>query len=255
VRQIHFLCWLALSILASLACPAQEQGEGDDLASRLGLADLAAYRAALAGRATVDDARASEPPRSMLFRQLWDTPDVWRGCRVQVTGRIARVFRQEAVGSFPALVEAWLSTPTGDLICTVFPTHGDAKIGQSVDFTGTFLKLIRYSAGDQARLAPLVVGDRPPAPATVTNTPASGPGLSPAPGSSGPSGSRSVLAWLLGLIAALAAAGLLAWRHVRWPAASHTRGYSGRHKAAFSTSGDAPLEFIERESQDGTRFS
>ena len=36
-----------------------------------------------------------------------------------------------------------------------------------MQFTGTFLKMIRYAAGDGARMAPLIVGDRPPGPATA----------------------------------------------------------------------------------------
>ena len=90
---------------------------------------------------------------------------------MQVEGRVVRVFRQGAVGSFPPLVEAWLATPAGDLLCVEFPRDesperkdGAFEPSRPVTFTGTFLKTIRYSAGDQSRLAPLIVGDRPPAP-------------------------------------------------------------------------------------------
>ncbi len=51
--------------------------------TRLGLADLAAYRAALSGKATADDAHASEPVRPVTFHDLWDHPETWRatGCK------------------------------------------------------------------------------------------------------------------------------------------------------------------------------
>ena len=89
-----------------------------------GLADLPAEHAALAGKATIDGPRAADPPRPVTFRDLWDHPDDWRGRRVTVRGTVARVFRQGAVGSFPPLVEGWLSTPEGDLFCVVFPRPG-----------------------------------------------------------------------------------------------------------------------------------
>ena len=73
------------------------------------------------GRRPIDGPRAADPPRPVTFRDLWDHPDDWRGRRVTVRGTVARVFRQGAVGSFPPLVEAWLSTPEGDLFCVVFP--------------------------------------------------------------------------------------------------------------------------------------
>ncbi len=253
--------WLVLILPILLPSAGRAQGvrEGDDMVSRLGLADLAAYRAALSGRATIDDARAAEPPRSVSFRQLWDTPDDWLGRRVQVSGRVARVFRQEALGSFPPLVEAWVSTPAGDLFCTVFPAHGETKVGQSVDFTGTFLKSICYSGSDQPRLAPLIVGDRPPKPVSESaaveqdrSLPVAASGSPAQPG-----WWRSAIAWSLGLLAALAAAGLLAWRHVR-PVVAVGAGsgqYVGPPGTASSTAGDPPLEFIEREQNDGTELS
>ena len=104
---------------------------------RLGLADLPAEHAALAGKATIDGPEAHAPPQTVTFRDLWNHPETWRGRRVRVQGTIARVFRQGAVGSFPPLAEAWLSTPEGDLLCVVFPqedrrgqkTHTDSRAG------------------------------------------------------------------------------------------------------------------------------
>ena len=203
------------------------QSGSDDLETRLGLADLAAYRAALSGKATADDAHTSEPVRPVTFHDLWDHPETWRGRRVQVQGKIARIFRQDAVGGFPPLAEAWLSTPEGDLFCTVFPTAGVPDLGQQVTFTGRFLRTIRYAGSDQPRLAPWIVGDRPPS-SVASTPPASEPaaaafraiGASPEPG---PEWERQVgrrfeswspAAWMLGIALGLAGAGVLAWQHV-----------------------------------------
>jgi hypothetical protein len=183
---------LALTIALSLACAASAAQDADaDRDDRLGLADLAAYRAALSGKATADDARPSDPPKSVEFRDLWERPEAYRGRRVTIRGRLERTFRQGAVGSFPPLVEAWIFSASGDPFCVVFPrpetsadgvsasgstlgSDGDHRQdsrtagpaipgpGRPVRFTGTFLKTVRYAAGDGERLAPLIVGDRSP---------------------------------------------------------------------------------------------
>jgi hypothetical protein len=197
VRRVGFDALRALTLLLVLllgpaAAPAaQDADPGREEDNRIGLADLAAYRTALSGRPTADDARASDPPARVGFRDLWQRPEAYRGRRVTVHGRLERTFRQAAVGSFPPLVEAWVFSPSGDPMCVVYPrpdasgadqatggspsgsAHDDRRDhpastpaapapGRMVRFTGTFLKMIRYAAGDGERLAPLVVGDRPP---------------------------------------------------------------------------------------------
>src|SRR6185437_9218161 len=99
-------------------------------------------------------------------------PDRYQGRRVQVEGRLVRRFRQDAIGKFPALVEAWAVSPAGDPFCLVFPaTAGKSEPGPAtVRFEGTFLKLIRYQGGDVARLAPLLVGPQAPVAAAPTAT-------------------------------------------------------------------------------------
>jgi hypothetical protein len=175
---------------------------------------------------------------------------------VQVTGRIARSFHQSAIGGFPALMEAWLSTPAGDLLCVVFPAEAGPKVGESVNFTGTFLKSIRYAGGDQARLAPLIVGNRPPEP--VRAEPPVGPSVS-GPGSTpeGPAQSKSgsSFAWAAGLLAAFIAAGLLAWHHLRPRAAMMRRRWSGPPGDECSTAVDPSLEFVVPEHGDGSTLS
>jgi hypothetical protein len=267
-------CWILILLLFLLlvglaAAPAAAaRDEEDEFQSRLGLADLAAYRAALEGRATADDPSASQQARSVSFRQIWDHPERWSGHLVRVQGRVARVFRQEAVGSFPPLVEAWLSTPAGDLFCTVSParaepdrTAGGLLIGQEVAFTGTFLRSIRYTAGDQPRLAPLIVGHQPPAPAPLAAgssgpTPAvatqtAGSIAASAPGSAARMSWRSAAWWTLGLLVALTAAGLLARHHLRQPRSAITQNHRNAIDRSATSMIDPPLEFCEMDHGNG----
>jgi len=257
--------WLAVLLLAHGGWSSRAQSGSDDLETRLGLADLAAYRAALSGKTTADDAHAAEPVPPVTFHDLWDHPENWRGRRVQVRGTVARIFRQDAVGGFPPLAEAWLSTPQGDLFCTVFPTAGVPDVGQKVTFTGRFLKTIRYVGSDQPRLAPWIVGDRPPSSAALApraNEPAAAAaafraiGASPEPE---PEWERQMGrrfeswlpgAWMLGIALGLAGAGVLAWQHFRRPLAARPRGT--RQKNQSSAAADPPLVFLETESVNGT---
>ncbi|MBX6316286.1 MAG: hypothetical protein IRY99_25740, partial [Isosphaeraceae bacterium] len=81
----------------------------------LSLADLPAYRQAL-------EATPLGAAVPVTFRDLWDDPAAYRGRRVRVEGRVARRFRQGAVGQLPALSELWIATNDKNLICSVFPT-------------------------------------------------------------------------------------------------------------------------------------
>jgi hypothetical protein len=119
--------------------------------STISLVDLPAYREALEG---APDA----PAISVRFRDLWDHQPDYQGRRVRVEGRIERIFRQPAIGDFPALSEAWLIEAGGDPICIVFPTQDSPPLGSQAMFEGDFLRQIRYFGGDTERLAPLVVG-------------------------------------------------------------------------------------------------
>ena len=116
------------------------------------------------------------------------------------------------------------------------------KLGQTVRFTGTFLKMIRYAAGDGDRLAPLVVGDQPPVLVRENAT---------AKGAGSFSGDASVGTWavtpatrLLGLTLALLVAGVLAKRHVLLPSRQARLEVQGR-KLRYAPAYDPPLEFIE----------
>lgn len=212
----------------------------DDSANQLTLADLAAYRQALAGKATADDARAADPPVPASFRDIWDKVDTLKGRRVEVRGRIERIFRQGSVGLFPALVQAWAFSPSGDPFCLVYPADSNQGpgLGAEARFTGTFLKIVEYPAGDGPRLAPMIVGDR--APLAVKKSPAI---ARPADKSKGVRvGSRASIDWVIGLLVA-AVVGVLAVRHFRAPISPRRR----RGPAEV----DPPLEFISSAGNPG----
>jgi len=126
------------------------------------VADLKAYREAL-------EASHDEAPNTVDFRALWDHAEDYRDRYLRVEGRVVRRFQQPSVGTFPPLTELWVVTASRDPLCLVFPTPEDpagpgkaCEPGASVRFDGTFLKLIRYAGGDESRIAPLIVGPRPP---------------------------------------------------------------------------------------------
>jgi hypothetical protein len=260
----------ALGLFPWFPPAAGQTGNSDD---RLGLADLPAEHAALSGKVTIDGSNAHTPPQTVTFLDLWSHPETWRGRRVRVQGTITRIFHQGAVGSFPPLAEAWLSTPEGDLLCVVFPqedrrgqkTHTDTgpaqktrdepvsetEPGRRVTFTGTFLKTIRYSAADLTRLAPLIVGDRPPTmtmEAAVGGEPSTSGAVHTVDTKPGPE-AWAPSAWVLSLALGLAAAAILAWQHVRGAPPSKRSLTRGQCQEPATTL--PPLEFLDTEPEDG----
>ena len=92
--------------------------------------DVAISSRSLIWPAIARRSRVSRPPlrprrptrrSAVKFRDLWNRPDVFRGRRVTVEGRVVRIFRQGPVGSFPPLAEVWITSPAGDPFCVVFP--------------------------------------------------------------------------------------------------------------------------------------
>lgn len=168
----------------------------------LGVADLAEYRAALFEPGRGPTARVS-------FHELWNGDATYRGRQVQVEGRVVRRFEQPEMGSLPALTETWVATPGDNPICLVSPTTSgsrQAALGSWARFEGTYLRRIRYAAGDTPRLAPLVVGCFPPrvmAPARsgLSATPARDPTMD----------------WVLGLGIGLVVLFILLARHAMKP--------------------------------------
>ena len=275
---VFVAAWLLASGGFALA-DEPEAGRDDQLS----LADLVGYRAALSGKATADHARSGDPPSRVGFRDLWDRTDLYRGRRVTVRGRVARTFRQGAIGSFPPLLQSWIFSSAGDPFCVVSPLsvekselgsesltasviesergtenhQGPTKIpgpGQTVRFTGTFLKMVRYAAGDGDRLAPLIVGDRLPesAPAdpnvsAESRTAKGGKRPDDWGGSVVGRWGWSSSSWGLGLMVALVAAGLLARQHLRNDPIR--RRSAVRDRVRDSMAVDPPLEFIDHANE------
>lgn len=193
--------WVGLSLLCALASLASADDTG------LTLTDIPAYRAAL----------EHQPDGSAIpvtFRELWDNPKRYEGMRVRVEGHVARRFRQASFGTFPALAEVWINSPAGDPFCIVFPGAAEgaegAVPGSNVRFEGTYLKRLRYRGADTDRLAPLIVGDRPPAVLS--------PAPKPSEGNNALSGSSwTRLDWVIGLGAATVVLLVLARRHLTTP--------------------------------------
>ncbi len=249
---------------------------------RLTLADLDGYRAALSGKPSADRSGAVTPVIPVTFRDIWNHTESFRGRRVTVQGRVSRIFRQGPVGRFPSLAEVWITSRAGDPFCVVFPQPDSrqgsdqelgtasaavaggmafpamtgprsavrfssiARLGRSVRFTGTFLKMVRYEAGDGGRLAPLVVGNQLPAPLSgETETDRFSPAKSTA--NHNPVGENSqkgagieIAYWTIGLVLGGVGAGILARRHLMAPSQAD----AGRNAMASSLS-DLPLEFLE----------
>jgi hypothetical protein len=240
-----------------LGCGTWSFADDAEHAHQLSLMDLAKYRAALTGKPTADDAKSSDTPIRVSFDDLWNRPDALRGRRVTIQGRVERIFRQGPVGSFPALAEIWIASPTGNPYCLVAPQESGpgispvndhdlegsatpqriSKLGQTVRFTGTFLRMIRYAAGDGDRLAPLVVGEQPPIPApeSAKVNRASSFSVDHLEGR----WAASPASWLLALALALLTAGMVARRHLLAP----MRRSPGRR--VDCTGSDPLLEFID----------
>lgn len=211
----------------------------------LGLTDLAAERAALAGKFE-DDA----PPRPTTFRELWDHPGERRGRRVIVSGRIVRIFRQDAVGDFPALVEAWIEEPPGNLFCAVFEPRADENVetGRLVAFTGVYLRRVRYEAGGGSRLAPLIVGAEPPRIEKPPSTGEGGRGGAKPPAA--PAQPWTNLGGTVALLVALAAIAALLARRSLGVQPSRRRRRSIGEAADFDSAPDSVPEFLDPESAD-----
>jgi hypothetical protein len=269
-------------VAAILAAPVPCLGDDVDTARKLNLADLPDYRAALDARPADDRAQAGDGPKPVQFRDLWNNSQAYLGRRVIIRGRVERIFRQAAVGQFPPLAEVWIMSPAGDPFCVVFAQHQPLseglkrdqdqrpaaefdgrrredtarsmpEIGQTVQFAGTFLKMISYAAPDAKRLAPLIVGPQPPrsepdggqSPGAAARSDHAASVLEAIGGRSSKPRADQDLRWgatgILALALAVGAAGIITWQHMRAPS---RRRQSGRQHRDSPRPDDPPLEFI-----------
>ncbi len=230
---------VASSNLDSQARAAQDQ---QTQAPRLGLDELAAYRQALQGKPAATLANDLELPVAATALMLEQNAPRYQGRRVVVEGRVARAFHQPALGDFPALVELWLTDPKGHLCCVVCPDSQTAStaspaapVGETVRFTGTFLRKVGYPSERGERHAPLIVGPGP----TERLEPAAD--WSDRRAQSPPPSAWTPLGWLI----ALPAAGVI----VLWGWWSRSVAKPRKARIDDDSHGDPPIQFIEPQSQ------
>lgn len=120
-------------------------------------------------RATPADRLHRLARRDVLFSQLIELPERYRGIPIHLEGTAKRIMVQETPGSklFPKgkYFEAYVTTPDSVynpyiLVFEDAPAGmpiGD-QLNEAVAFDGYFFKLLAYRAGDTARFAPLLVG-------------------------------------------------------------------------------------------------
>jgi hypothetical protein len=137
--------------------------------------DNAAYAALLAKvRQTPHATLAAESRRDVLFSQLIENPERYRGLPIHVEGTLLRVIRQDVQGSsiYPDGVyyEGYAVSPDSQNNPWVLAfehapprLEGGNNLYQRITFDGYFLKLWAYQAGDRFRVAPLLIGRFPPA--------------------------------------------------------------------------------------------
>lgn len=120
----------------------------------------------------------------ILFSQILDNPQRYRGLPIHLNGTVLRVLQQDARGSslFPRgqYFEAYAITPDSGnfpwfLVFEEAPANlqvGD-DLRQHITFDGYFLKLLSYQAADTLRVAPVLVGRFPSALESVVRHPES----------------------------------------------------------------------------------
>jgi hypothetical protein len=144
------------------------------------------------------------------------------------------------VGRFPALTELWILDRSGNPFCVVFPTATARSVevatpGSDLQCAGTYLRNIRYRAGDDDRLAPLIVGAESPRRARQSPEHRS-------------TNMRSLMPWpvaltLLAFVVALFAALHLRRRRFRWEGLGPTPAFVAADEPLANppeTLGDAP---------------
>ena len=139
------------------------------------------------------------------FEDLWQDPNGGSGRAVRVSGVARRVFRQPAVGEFPALAEVWITDEAGNPMGLMFPDRPRRDyVGQRVAFQGRVLRMVEYRGGSEIRRAPLIVGPEPP------NMTLAGP-IEPA------ESERWVSEWVLGGLLLVFVILVLGMQHARRP--------------------------------------
>jgi hypothetical protein len=137
-------------------------------------------------RSTPAKTLAAESLRDVLYSQIIQTPERFRGLPIHIEGTARRIVFQDVVDPriFPKgrFYEAYVFTPDSQKFPYIL-VFEDAPEGfkpgkdiyEPVSFDGYFFKLMLYRAGDVPRFAPLLVG-------RVTTVPGAGRAAAPSTG-------------------------------------------------------------------------
>jgi len=133
----------------------------------MSLRDNAAYSLLLdRARGLSSDELAAKSRRDIFLAHLWETPQLYRGVAVHLLGAALRVLRYPSKLSPSGwLYEAWIITPEQTrvpYVCVFEDAPEGLPIGPNIServvFNGYFLKVMKYSAGDVSRGAPVLIG-------------------------------------------------------------------------------------------------
>ncbi len=136
----------------------------------LGARDNAAYKILLErARKTPQSEIAKVARRDVMYTQLWDKPELYRGVPIHLEGTMRKALAHEQVN--PELVpggrvvECWFFTREANqlpLVVMVEDPPPDMVIGSEIServiIDAYFFRNLRYLAGDAPRAAPLFVG-------------------------------------------------------------------------------------------------
>ncbi|WP_435006796.1 hypothetical protein P12x_004273 [Tundrisphaera lichenicola] len=119
-------------------------------------------------RQTPSSELATAARKDILYTHLWERPERYRGVPIHIEGTAKRILTYEVnpeLAPSGRLFEAWVYSDENRVVPYVLifaDPPKDLVIGPDlfvrVKFDGYFMKLLRYTASDHARAAPMLVG-------------------------------------------------------------------------------------------------
>jgi xanthosine utilization system XapX-like protein len=138
--------------------------------SPMSFRDNAAYKILLDRARTTSSAELSKAARrDVMYTNLWERPDLYRGVPIHFEGTLRKTLAHEKMNPELSvkgkLIECWFvtreSNPLPLVVMIEEPPPGlviSPDMSERVVVDAYFLKLLRYIAGDAHRAAPLLVG-------------------------------------------------------------------------------------------------
>ncbi len=137
--------------------------------SGLGVEEMPAYRRLFSwSDARSFDSMRKDAATNVLFTQIWERPDQYRGKLIALRLHVVRSIKYQAdeTPSWARTVhELWGATDESkslpyvvvcDELPTAFPQGHDVR--EEIEFVGYFFKVMSYQATDKERAAPLLIG-------------------------------------------------------------------------------------------------